>query len=157
VPRPSSSYQTPLSQLEPVRACLGRKRCKCECALVSSAVSLPSQFRSLLPSFSAPRSTSLYRISLISPILRPTGDVKHNNRGSAAIALSCPSFDAVQHRLAASPVLRFTCSLARPKAAPSRTRPVLPSIQHQYARLQKSYRSRRHLASEQAFSNLIPS
>ena len=59
--------------------------------------------------------TSLYRISLISPILRPAGDVKHNNRGCATIALSCPSFDAVQHRLAASPVLRFTCSLARPR------------------------------------------
>ena len=157
MPRSSSPYQTPLSQLEPVKACLAAKVASARVALVSSAASLPSQFRSLLHLSPLHDPTSLHHISLISPILRPTSDVKHNNRDSAVIALSCPSFDAVQHRLAASPVLRFTCSLARPRPRLHILDPVLPSTQHQHAKLQKFYRAGDTSHLSKAFSNLIPS
>jgi hypothetical protein len=110
VPRSSSPYQTPHCQLGCVETLSGRK------VQVASA-SAPSQLRrqSSLSSSQPPPICSAPRlcpVPRISSIFRPACNVKYDYRGCAVLAVSCPSFDAVQHRLAASPVLRFPNSLA---------------------------------------------
>jgi hypothetical protein len=89
--------------------------CEVVSANAPSQLRRQSAFHRSLLIFSALRFIPPCRIPPRLPNLRPAGDLQYDFRGCATKALSCPSFDAVQHRLAASPVLRFTCSLAPPR------------------------------------------
>ena len=144
--RSSSPYQTPHCRLSTSQGFVSPHCLQVQGAPSSAPLLLcPLNLAPSSSICSAPRLISFCPNPLISPDYRPVSDTRHNHRGCAVTALSCPSFGAVQHRLAASHMLRF-CLLApstKPVAEPPTS--VLSSPEYQLSELDASRRTRRIL------------